>query len=51
MEKSLMDCKPLGNAEPCENYENLPFHGMQNPPAKVREKIRAFYILKNSVEL
>lgn len=37
MEKSLVDNKPLDpNAEPCENYENLPFHGMQNPPTKVK---------------
>ncbi|KAG5680757.1 hypothetical protein PVAND_010244 [Polypedilum vanderplanki] len=35
MEKSLVDNKPNDpNAEPCENYENLPFHGMQNPPTK-----------------
>lgn len=37
MEKSLVDNKPHDpNAEPCENYENLPFHGLQNPPTKVR---------------
>lgn len=37
MEKSLVDNKPNDpNAEPCENYENLPFHGLQNPPTKVR---------------
>lgn len=37
MEKSLVDSKPNDpNAEPCENYENLPFHGLQNPPTKVR---------------
>jgi hypothetical protein len=36
MEKSLVDSKPNDpNAEPCENYENLPFHGLQNPPTKV----------------
>lgn len=36
MEKSLVDNKPYDpNAEPCENYENLPFHGLQNPPTKV----------------
>lgn len=35
MEKSLMDSKPLEYVEPCENYENLPFHGMANPPPKV----------------
>lgn len=35
MEKSLVDTKPNDpNAEPCENYENLPFHGLQNPPTK-----------------
>jgi hypothetical protein len=33
-----MDTKPNDpNAEPCENYENLPFHGLQNPPTKVRK--------------
>lgn len=37
MEKSLVDTKPNDpSAEPCENYENLPFHGLQNPPTKVR---------------
>lgn len=31
-----MENKPTDpNAEPNENYENLPFHGMQNPPTKV----------------
>lgn len=30
-----MDSKPLEYVEPSENYENLPFHGMQNPPPKV----------------
>lgn len=36
MEKSLVENKPTDpNAEPNENYENLPFHGMQNPPTKV----------------
>ena len=36
MEKSLVDNKPNDpSAEPCENYENLPFHGLQNPPSKV----------------
>lgn len=36
MEKSLVDNKPNDpSAEPCENYENLPFHGLQNPPTKV----------------
>jgi MFS family permease len=36
MEKSLVNNKPNDpNAEPCENYENLPFHGLQNPPTKV----------------
>lgn len=40
MEKSLVDNKPNDpNAEPCENYENLPFHGLQNPPTKVRQTI------------
>ena len=40
MEKSLVDNKPNDpNAEPCENYENLPFHGLQNPPTKVRQII------------
>ncbi|CAO1401818.1 unnamed protein product [Diamesa tonsa] len=35
MEKSLVENKPTDlNAEPNENYENLPFHGMQNPPTK-----------------
>ncbi|KAL7033530.1 hypothetical protein ACKWTF_007630 [Chironomus riparius] len=35
MEKSLVDNKPNDpGAEPCENYENLPFHGLQNPPSK-----------------
>ena len=38
MEKSLMENKPvdlLGDTG--ENYENLPFHGLQNPPNKVRQ--------------
>lgn len=40
MEKSLVDNKPNDpNAEPCENYENLPFHGLQNPPTKVRQSL------------
>lgn len=31
-----MDSKPpFEYVEPSENYENLPFHGMQNPPPKV----------------
>ncbi|CRK99567.1 CLUMA_CG012880, isoform B [Clunio marinus] len=35
MEKSLVDTKPNDpNAAPCENYENLPFHGLQSPPTK-----------------
>jgi len=39
MEKSLVDNKPNDpSAEPCENYENLPFHGLQNPPSKVRKR-------------
>jgi hypothetical protein len=39
MEKSLVDNKPNDpNAEPCENYENLPFHGLQNPPTKVSSR-------------
>jgi hypothetical protein len=37
MEKSLMESKPSDPNEVSENYENLPFHGLQNvPPNKVR---------------
>jgi hypothetical protein len=43
MEKSLVDNKPNDpSADPCENYENLPFHGMQNPPSKVRDGFKLF---------
>jgi hypothetical protein len=46
MEKSLVDNKPNDpNAEPCENYENLPFHGLQNPPTKVSARCGSVYSL------
>lgn len=33
MEKSLVESKPNDPGEVSENYENLPFHGLQNVPA------------------
>lgn len=33
MEKSLVESKPNDPGEVSENYENLPFHGLQSVPA------------------
>lgn len=46
MEKSLMESKPNDPGEVSENYENLPFHGLQSVPAnKVRLLLDNFTIL------
>jgi hypothetical protein len=40
MEKSLVESKPNDPAEVSENYENLPFHGLQSvPPNKPEESL------------